>query len=273
MRFLLTALLLIAAPFSFAVERIISLAPSSTELIYAAGLADKLIAVSDFSDYPQEAKQLERVASFQSVNIERIIALNPDLIVAWRSGGVSKSLTQLEQLGYKIYYSDTDKLSDIAVRLEELSQYADNPDIGKLNAQKFRDKLAQLDKKFRDRTKVRYFYQLSSKPIYTIAQSHWPSEVFSLCGGINIFKQSPNPYPQVGLEQVLVRKPEAIFTSSHTTQNPEMWDKWRAQLPAVQSNNIWSLNSDWLNRPTPRSLMAIEEVCDRFDQVRAKNQK
>ena len=127
MRFLVSLVLLFIAPFSYSIERIISLAPSSTELIYAAGLENKLIAVSAYSDYPERAKLLERVASFNSVNIERIVALNPDLIVAWRSGGSVKALNQLKQLGFKIYYSDTIHLAEIADRIEDLSQYADDP--------------------------------------------------------------------------------------------------------------------------------------------------
>ncbi len=261
-------MLLLLSPQTFAIERIVSLAPSSTELVFAAGLGDKLIAVSEFSDYPEQVKKLEKVASFDSVNIERIIALNPDLIVAWRSGGLKKALSQLESLGFQIYYSDTNRLTDIALRIEELSQYSDDSAIGLSNAKEFKIKLEKLYSKFKEKQSIRYFYQLSSKPLYTIAQDHWPSEVFSLCGGINIFKESPSPYPQVGLEQVLVRKPEVIFTSAHTIQNPELWTKWKTQLPAVKNDYVWSLNADWLNRPTPRSLMAIEEVCDRFDQVR-----
>ena len=270
MKYLLLSLLLISTYSVHAIERIISLAPSSTELIYAAGLENKIIAASDFSDYPEEAKKLERVASFNSVNIERIIALQPDLIVAWRSGGAIKALDKLQSLGFSIYYSDTNKLADIALRIEELSLYADNPEQGQRNADNFRQSLKKLQDKYKDLPTINYFYQLSSKPIYTIAQNHWPSEVFQLCGGRNVFQQASSPYPQVGLEQVLVRKPDVIFTSAHTKQNPDMWHKWRAQIPAVEHNYIWSLNADWLNRPTPRSLHAIEEVCNRFSYVREK---
>lgn len=260
----------LSIPAATAIEKVISLSPSSTELIYAAGLGNKLIAVSAFSDYPEHAKKLEQVASFNSVNIERIIALSPDLIVAWRSGGSLKYLNQLEKLGFTIYYSDTDKLSDIAVRIEELSDYADKPEIGKTNAANFRMELEALQEKYENQSSIRYFYQLSSKPIYTIAQNHWPSEVFSLCGGENIFKDAATPYPQVGLEQVLVRKPEVIFTSAHTIQNPALWTKWESQLPAIKNGHIWSLNADWINRPTPRSLQAIKQVCGHFAQVRNK---
>ncbi|MDV7105195.1 vitamin B12 ABC transporter substrate-binding protein BtuF [Vibrio sp. TH_r3] len=268
MRFLLFLLLLSIALFSYSIERIISLAPSSTELIYAAGLENKLIAVSAYSDYPERAKLLERVASFNSVNIERIVALNPELIVAWRSGGSIKALNQLKQLGFTIYYSDTTHLADIADKIEDLSQYADDPSVGQNNAQQFRDKLHQLQNKYSNLDSVQYFYQLSSKPIYTIANNHWPSEVFSLCGGKNSFEESPVAYPQVGIEQVIVSAPDVIFTSPHTIQDTKIWQQWHNQIPAVENNFIWSLNADWLNRPTPRSLQAVEQVCQYLNIVR-----
>lgn len=179
-RTLLIALICCYSVSANAIERIVSLAPSSTELIYAAGLGDKLVAVSAFSDYPPEASSLEVVASFDSVNIERIIALNPELIVAWRSGGSAKHLAQLEELGYPIFYSDTTYLAEIADRIEELSRYSTLPEVGQKNAAEFRQRLRQLQELHSDKPPVSYFYQLSSNPIFTIAQHHWPSEVFSL---------------------------------------------------------------------------------------------
>lgn len=267
-RILSLSSLLLLSPLSYAVERVISLAPSSTEIAYAAGLGDKMIAASDFSDYPEEAKSLERVAAYNSVNIERVIALNPDLIVAWRSGSSLKTLHQLEELGFNLFYTDTDTLADIATRIEELGKYSDTPEVSDKVANQFRDKLNHLRQKHQNKKPVRYFYQLSSSPIFTIAQSSWPSEVFELCGGVNVFKGAPSPYPQVGFEQVLAYAPEIIFTSAHAIQDTSQWMIWQDQVPAVAHNRIWSLNADWLNRPTPRSLFAVDEVCKYFDKAR-----
>lgn len=267
MRYLLLSLCL-AASSSYAIERVISLAPSSTELAYAAGLGNKLIAASENSDFPEQARQLERVAGYSSINIERIIALKPDLILAWRSGGSAKALQQLESLGFTLFYTDSDTLNEIAERIEALSHFSDDPAAGLKTAQTFRQQLAGLRTRYSSRRKVSYFYQLSSSPLYTIALQSWPSEVFSLCGGINIFADAPAPYPQIGFEQVLARAPQIIFNSAHAVQNTEQWLPWREQIPAVAHNHIWSLNADWINRPTPRSLNAVQQVCDYFDQAR-----
>lgn len=250
------------------VERIVSLAPHATEIAFAAGLGDKLVAVSERSDYPPEALKIEKVANYQGIKIERIIALQPDLIIAWPSGNPMRELDKLEQFGFKIYYSQTSSLQDIAHNIEQLSQYADDPSIGKNAARKYRNSLKNLKKRYHTDQPVRYFYQLSEQPIITVAQGKWPSEVFEFCGGVNVFEKSPAPYPQVSSEQVIVNNPDVIFTSEHAIKNGNMWQAWRSQLTAVENNHVWQLNSDWINRPTPRTLKAIEQVCDYLESAR-----
>lgn len=260
----------IIIPAQAQVERIISLAPHATELAFAAGLGDKLVAVSEYSDYPPQAKNLEKVANYQGINLERIVKLQPDLVIVWPAGNPAKEIAKLKQLGLTIYSTQTKTLEDIATNIEQLSQYADNPQIGENAARDFRQSLAMFKQRYHSESKVRYFYQLSEKPIITLAQDSWPSEVFRFCGGENIFADSPSPYPQVGIEQVLLANPEVIFTSEHAIKNGHMWSQWRPQLSAVQHGFVLSLTSDWLNRPTPRTLNAIEEVCDHFAHLRQK---
>ncbi|ELC0659237.1 vitamin B12 ABC transporter substrate-binding protein BtuF [Vibrio fluvialis] len=263
--------LLCCSTFSYAaapVQRVISLAPHATELAFAAGLGDKLVAVSEYSDYPPQARNIEKVSNYQGVKVERIVALKPDLVIAWPAGNPARELDKLKQLGLPIYYSNTRTLDDIATNIEQLSQYADDPSVGQQAAEAFRHQLSTLRKLYATAKPVRYFYQLSEKPIITLAQNSWPSEVFRFCGGENVFEHSPTPYPQVGLEQVLLAQPEVIFTSEHAIENGNIWQRWQEQLPAVRQNHVWALTSDWLNRPTPRTLKAIEQVCHYFDQVR-----
>jgi vitamin B12 transport system substrate-binding protein len=252
------------------VEKVVSLAPHATEIAFAAGLGDKLVAVSERSDYPEQAKNIEKVSNYQGIKIERIIALQPDLIIAWPAGNPIGELKKLEQFGFEIYYSQTNSLADIANNIEQLSQYSDDPSVGKQAANDFRLSLKELKAKYQTDIPVRYFYQLSEQPIITLAKGKWPSEVFSFCGGENIFEHSAAPYPQVGMEQVIIQNPDAIFASEHAIENGNMWQKWREQLSAVQNNHIWSLNSDWINRPTPRTLNAIEQVCEHFETTREK---
>ncbi|MCG9552170.1 vitamin B12 ABC transporter substrate-binding protein BtuF [Vibrio sp. Isolate31] len=249
-------------------KRVVSLAPHATELAYSAGLGDNLVAVSERSDYPPQADKLEKVANYQGIKVEKIIALQPDLILAWPAGNPPRELAKLEQFGFNIYYSKTKSLDSIATNIEQLSQYASNPSIGDNNAKQYKEQLNALRLKYKDAEPVSYFYQLGEKPIITVAQGRWPSEVFEFCGGRNIFEDSASPYPQVGIEQVVLNKPQVIFTSQHAIENGTMWQSWEEEIPAVAKNQIWSLNSDWINRPTTRTLQAIQQVCDYFDRVR-----
>ena len=270
MRFAALCLLLFPAFFASAqpVKTIISLSPHTTEMAYAAGLGDKLIAASDYSDYPEAAKSLERVANYRGIKMERIVALQPDLILAWEGGNPTREMTRLEQLGFKVFYSNPKSLEDIAATLEQLGQFADTPEQAQHNAQDFRQRLDKLRLIHKEKQPVSYFYQLSTSPIITVAGDNWPSQVFSLCGGQNIFANSAVAYPQVSQEQVIIRQPEVIFGTSHAAADPSVWNNWREQLPAVEKQHIFTVTSDWLNRPTPRTIKAAEEVCQYLDQVR-----
>lgn len=248
-------------------QRVISLAPHATELAYAAGLGPAMIAVSDYSDYPEQAKSLEKVANYHGIKLERILALKPDLIIAWKGGNSPRELKKLEQLGMTVFYSEPTDLDDIATTIEQLSQWANDPSYAKQTLKHYRSDLDQLRRQYAHKNVVPFFYQLSTKPMISIAGTSWPSQVFNLCRGENIFQASPSPYPQVSEEQVVVRQPEVIFTSEHAVANNN-WHHWNGKLPAQDKQQIWSLHSDWLNRPTPRTLNAVKQVCQYLDTAR-----
>lgn len=261
-------LLISSVSFAAPAQRVISLSPHTTELAYAAGLGKQLIAASDYSDYPEAAKSLERVANYRGIKLERIVALKPDLILAWKGGNPPREMAKLEQLGFTIYYSNPLELEDIPQSIEALGQYSAQPEQARLIAQEFRLTLNTLKAKYYDQRPVRYFYQLSASPIITVANKSWPSQVFTLCGGQNIFADSPAAYPQVSEEQVVVRQPEVIFGTPHAGTETSVWQKWQGKLPAIDNHHIFTLQADWLNRPTPRTIKAVEQVCDRLNQVR-----
>ena len=250
--------------------RVISLAPHTTELAYTAGLGKHLIAVSEHSDYPKEARSLEKVANYQGINIERILALKPDLVIAWPEGNPAKSLAILRQFHIPIYYAKSKTLNDIAINIEQLSQYSDTPEIGLAAAQSFRHQLQSLKAKYHTNDKVRYFYQLGQHPLMTAGGNHWPNEVFQFCGGLNAFANTQVPYPQVSVEQVLLAQPNAIFTTTPALISSPPWQHWQHEIPALQHRHIWSLKADWINRPTFRTLHALNAICEHFKTIREK---
>ncbi|SHO56700.1 vitamin B12 ABC transporter substrate-binding protein BtuF [Vibrio quintilis] len=253
--------------FSAPVSRVITLSPHATEIAFAAGLGNKVIAVSENSDYPPQATNLPKVANYHGLNIEKILALKPDLVISWPDGNPPKEIDKLRRMGLKIYPSHITTMSDIAQNVEDLSQFADNPQEGQKNAQHIRDTIAKLKHKYQHSRKVRFFYQLSSHPIITIARNSWPAEVFHLCGGANVFRNAATPYPQVSLEKVLIAQPEVIFRTDEQSRGENLWSEW-SNIPAVQHHYIWQVHADWINRPTPRTLYAVKEVCSYFDTVR-----
>lgn len=261
-------LLLLPALASAAPLRVISLSPHTTELAFEAGLGDNLIAVSAHSDYPPEALKLEQVANYRGINIERVVTLKPDLVLAWKGGNPDKELTKLEKLGIKVFYSNPHSLYDAADNIEKLGAWSDNPALAKARADAVRQELASIEASQQGKSKVPYFYQLSVTPMLTNNGEHWPQPLFSLCGGENIFADSTAPYPQVGMEQIVVRKPEAIFYPADSARPLESWQKWQAFIPAVKNNAIFAVTGDWLNRPTPRALKAVKQICAALDKVR-----
>lgn len=248
-------------------QRVITLSPHATELAFSAGLGDKIVGVSQASDYPPEAGNIEQIASYQNIKLERVLTLQPDLVIAWHSNANAKELDKIKQFGIPIYYSDIETLTDIPKNIRQLSQWAADPTIGQHNAAVFEATLEHLHRKYQHRSKVRYFYQLSDQPLMSFSPPHWPNDILSVCGGQNILPQQAVAYPQVNQEQVIALKPDVIFIPEDSLSH-SIWQKW-PQIPAVKHQFIWSLNPDWISRPTMRSLKALEQVCHYLDKVRS----
>ncbi|CNF01874.1 vitamin B12-transporter protein BtuF [Yersinia intermedia] len=248
------------APLAVAVERIISLSPSTTELAYAAGLGDKLVAVSAYSDYPEAAKKLEQVASWQGVNVERILALKPDLILAWRGGNPQRPLDQLTAFGIPIFYSDPVNMDQIAGDLDKLAQYSSHPEQARQAAAQLRQKVTELRRHNTRNPPLRTFLQFGTQPLFTSSGHTLQSEVISLCGGENIFAGSRVPWPQVSREQVMTRQPQVIVVSGDQPQADNVKAFWQPQLAIP----VITLNEDWFNRSGPRILLAAEQLCQQM---------
>ncbi|MDE9533171.1 vitamin B12 ABC transporter substrate-binding protein BtuF [Xenorhabdus bovienii] len=247
----------VSAPLHAAASRVISLAPSTTELAYAAGLGDRLVAVSAYSDYPEAAKKLEQVADWQGINVERIIALKPDLILAWRGGNPQRPLEQLAALGIPIFYSDVKKVEDVATDLERLAVHSPHPDIAKKSAADIRQTFSRLKQTHATPNPKPVFLQFGMNPIFTSSDHTIQSEIVSACGGKNIFADSTVPWPQVNREQVLTRKPEVIVLGGTKDQKQRVADFWQPQLNV----KIITLNDDWFSRAGPRIILATEQLC------------
>lgn len=251
-------------------KRIVSLAPHVTELLYAAGAGGSLVGTVEYSDFPVAAKKIPRVGSHNAFDLEKIIALKPDLILMWQSGTVKGPVEKLRQIGIPIYASEPHILEDIAQNLRQLGMLADTESKAKLASDQFLAKLKSLRVRYRTKKPLSVFYQIWHQPLMTINGQHMISQVIELCGGRNVFASLSALAPKVSLEAVLAENPQVIVGGSVATANPnwkEDWNKW-PQLRAVKDQHIFYVNPDHLQRHTPRILEGAEALCHQLEGAR-----
>ena len=248
-------------------QRIISLAPHVTEQLYAAGAGAKLVAASEYSDYPEEAKRLPRVASSGAVNLEMVLALKPDLVVAWRLEATAAALTRLESLGVPVFYSEPRRLAQIPGMIEALGELAGTAGTAKPLAASLRKELARLTAEYRDRRPVSVFYQISERPLMTLGGGQFVSDAITLCGGRNIFADSALMAPVVNVESVVAADPEAILSTQKEWQ--ASWRRFPG-LRAVQAGNLYVVPANEMHRHGPRAIAATELLCRHLAEARVK---
>ncbi|WP_374404680.1 cobalamin-binding protein [Niveibacterium sp.] len=253
-------------------QRIISLAPHATELLFAVGAGDRVIAATDYSDYPAAAAKLPRVGGYHALDLERIVALKPDLVVGWASGNPAAQLDRLKRLGVPVFLSEPRRFDTIASDLERIGVLTGNDTEAKAAARSFREGIDTLRQRYAARQPVRVFYQVWSDPLQTLNGKHMVSDVLTLCGGRNVFAELDPIAPTVTREAVLKAAPEAILTGREPATDKGSLDGWRAwkTLPAVAQGNLFYVDGDHLNRAGPRILAGAQEVCAVLDQARGR---
>ncbi len=267
---LAAALLLIGQGAGAAVLRIVSLAPNLTELAYAAGAGQMLVGTVEYSDYPEAARALPRVGDAWRVDAESVLALRPDVVLAWTSGTPESTVARLESLGVRVVEIPTFRLADVATALRTIGHIAGTGTVAEEAATNFDAAIARLRAARAGAPRLSVFIEIDDEPLYTVNGHHIISEVVELCGGRNVFAELPQLAPAVGLEAVLARDPQVILTTDDTIADPRaMWQRW-ARLTAVQSGTIYSMASDTLTRATPRLTIGAREVCAALDDARKK---
>ncbi|MBS0968947.1 MULTISPECIES: vitamin B12 ABC transporter substrate-binding protein BtuF [Yersiniaceae] len=238
-------------------QRVIALAPNLTELAYAAGLGPQMVAASEYADYPPAAEKLERVANWQGINLERIVALKPDLVLAWRGGNPQRSLDQLRALGVPVITLDPQSIDQVAAALDQLAGYSAAPDTAHQAAQQLRADRDALQQQYARAAPLPVLLQFGTRPLFTASGQTLQSEVLRLCGAQNLFADSRVPWPQVSREQVLMRRPAAIVTPGDRAAQQAVAAWWQPQLNVP----VIALNSDWFSRAGPRIMLAARQLC------------
>ncbi|RKP44846.1 cobalamin-binding protein [Trinickia fusca] len=256
--------------------RVVSLAPHVTELVYAAGGGTRLVGAVSYSDYPSAAKSLPRVGSNTAIDLERIVALKPDLIVVWRHGNDSRAFERLKALGIPIFHSEPHRLEDVATNVERLGKLLDTSPTADAAARAYRADIAHLRARYAQRPSVTVFYQVWDRPLMTLNGTHIVSDVIALCGGRNVFGELAPLVPTVSTEAVLAANPEAIVTAKAGATKPDAplpsLDAWRAwpTLTAVARGNLFAIDGDLINRPGPRLAQGAAQLCEDLELARSR---
>jgi len=248
-------------------ERIVTLAPHLAEIAFAAGAGSRLVGVSSFSRHPAEAERLPMVASYGRVDIERLIALRPDLVLAWRSGNSALQIERLERIGIRVFVTEVRALADIPRIVRVVGALAGSVDVAEARALQFENEISDLRKRYAAERRVAVFLEIWHAPTLTVNGVHLISDALRLCGGRNVFAVAKPLTPLVSREQILDARPEAIVTGGVANEATEAW-KGLEPVPAVRNRRIYSVDPDLLHGQGPRLLEGVRALCQRLERAR-----
>jgi iron complex transport system substrate-binding protein len=253
-----------------AVPRIVSLSPHITELLFAAGAGDRVVGVDDSSDYPPAVAGIARVGEPAALDVEGLLKLRPTLVVLWNSGTPPRRKAELERLHLKIYVTEQRHLDDIGAALIEFGRLAGTEAKAAEAARSYRAELAQLRERYAARPRLKVFYQVWDRPLYTLSGGQVVNEVLSLCGGDNIFAGLSTLAPAVDKEAVLSRNPDVILIAATGDEGVRQTVEWNQypSLRAVQSHQVFTVDPSLVGRMAPRILQGVGEVCRLLDRAR-----
>jgi len=256
-------------------QRVVSLSPHLTELVFAVDGGSKLVGAMSFSDYPEAAKKIPRVGSHNTVNYESIIKMQPDLVLAWASGNGLERINKLKSLGFSVYVSEPSKLKDIASSLRKISMLLGENAAGDREADSFFRRLTKLKKTYTKQLPVSVFYQLSDEPMITLNGRHIISDVITLCGGRNVFYEALPLVLKVSAESLMRSNPQVVIAGAEKDNQPRWLSHWKQRPPtrAVSNKHIYFIPPDLLTRHTPRIIDGAKMMCDFLSQARNKNTK
>ena len=247
----------------------VALAPSLAELAFAAGAGGRVVGVARFSDFPPAARAIPEVGDAARVDFERVVALKPDLILAWKSGNSPADVARLEGLGYPAYVSEPARLADIPRVLNAIGALAGTRPAAGRAAAEFEREIRALRNRYATARKVRVFYLIWHKPLLTVNGAHIISDVITLCGGENVFADLAQLTPNVSLEAVVAARPEMILGGGSAGGEQSFIAQWReAAVEPLGGLPARYVNPDHIQRQTPRIVEGAKAVCSALENVR-----
>jgi vitamin B12 transport system substrate-binding protein len=250
-------LLAIGGP-AAAAERVVSLAPSLSEIVIELGSADLLVGVLDAGERPAELKDIPSVGRYGQLDIERLLSLKPDLLLLWSGSVGPAQREQLKQLNIPTYVAEPHNLEQLTAQVEAIATQLGRPERGVALAENLRQRLDSLRQRYRRDEPLRVFYQVWDRPLYTVGGGQIISDALQVCGARNVFADLPQPAPQVSVEAVLQRNPEVILASDQAQL--DAWKAW-PQVAAVAQGQLLLVTDKGLERPSGQMIEATAKLC------------
>ena len=251
-------------------QRIISLAPNITEVLFHIGAGDQIVGADEYSNYPEAAKQILRVNNHAAANYELILSLKPDLVIAWQSGNGDKIINPLRKLGIPVFVVETHQIERIPNLFRRFGQLSGNNDFAQQRIEEFTQRLQLLGDAQTGKSVVRTFYQIWDQPLITLNGKHMVSDVIELCGGINIFADAVPLVPYVNIESIVAADPQVIIAGGSQEEQPgwfSSWQQWTG-ISAVQHKQIYLIPADLMQRHSVRILDGAQMMCNYLDSAR-----
>lgn len=244
-------------------QRIATLAPHLTEWVYSLDLGENIVAVSAYSDFPEQAKKHPVVSDVNGINLEKLIELKPNLVLLWQNSHVLGQVEKLKALGIKVFISAPKTLNNIANEIIRLGEVTNTQSIAKQVADTYLSDLKNLRDRFKDIPRKKAFFQVWHSPLITANGDSWIQNLMDVCQYDNPFSEHIVPYPTVNKEQVLMHNPDIIIISDKSDNSVQLttWDSL-PMISAVKNKKVFNINPDHLHRFTRRVLLGIEELCE-----------
>ncbi|MCR4537128.1 cobalamin-binding protein [Pseudomonas sp. 18.1.10] len=250
----LALLLLACSVQALAAERVVSLAPSLSEIVVELGASDLLVGVLDGGERPAALATLPSVGHYGQLNIERLLSLKPDLILLWPGSVGPAQREQLQRLNIPVYVAEPQSLEQLATQVQAIAEQLGRADAGRQLAAQLRQRLAELRQRYHRGAPLRVFYQVWSQPLYTVGGGQIISDALSVCGARNVFDDLTLPAPQVSIESVLQRDPEVILVGDQAQK--DAWSVWPNMAERVRL-----VPDKGLERPSGQMVEAVARLC------------
>jgi iron complex transport system substrate-binding protein len=250
--------------FPFPPKRIVSLAPNITEILFSLGLDEEIVGVSIHCNFPEKAKTKVRVGSYISLDFEKITSLKPDLIIATGAGNTREMVDRLEKLGFQTYTIYPKNFNDILKSIGHIGEVVNREKEARGIIEGLRKRSQRVIELTKGLSRPKVFIQIGDAPIVTVGKGSFADDLIRLAGGENIAGKEKEVYPRFGMEEILKRSPEVIVISSMNPKGDyqkilEEWNRWKT-IPAVKNGRIHLIDSDLLDRPSPRIIDGLEEL-------------